>query len=51
MTDISTIKEILVPIAQSYGVRKLYLFGSYAKGNATEESDIDLLVEKASCII
>ena len=42
MTDISTIKEILVPIAQSYGVRKLYLFGSYAKGNATEESDIDL---------
>ena len=46
MTDISTSKEILVPIAQSYGVRKLYLFGSYAKGNATEESDIDLLVEK-----
>ncbi|MBR5578334.1 MAG: nucleotidyltransferase domain-containing protein [Lachnospiraceae bacterium] len=24
----------------------MYLFGSYAKGNATEDSDIDLLVEK-----
>jgi predicted nucleotidyltransferase len=26
-------------------VRKVYLFGSYARGQATSDSDIDLLVE------
>ena len=46
MTDISTIKKTITPIARSYGVKRIYLFGSYAKGNATENSDIDLLVEK-----
>jgi len=46
MTDISTIKKTIAPIARSYGVKRIYLFGSYAKGNATENSDIDLLVEK-----
>ena len=28
-----------------YGVKRLGLFGSYAKGTAREDSDIDLLVE------
>lgn len=46
MTDIPTIRELVTPIARSYGVKRLYLFGSYAKGNADENSDIDLLVEK-----
>ena len=46
MTDISEIKKIVVPIACSYGVKRLYLFGSYAKGTASEDSDVDLLVEK-----
>lgn len=27
-------------------MKRLYLFGSYAKGVADEESDIDLLIEK-----
>ena len=45
MTDISTIKKTITPIARSYGVKRIYLFGSYAKGNATENSDVDLLVE------
>lgn len=46
MPDINEIKEIIIPIAHSYGVKRLYLFGSYAKGTADEKSDIDLLVEK-----
>ena len=46
MTDILTIKKVVEPIARSYGVKKIYLFGSYAKGKANENSDIDLLVEK-----
>ena len=32
-------------IFEKYGVKKIGLFGSYAKGFATEESDIDILIE------
>ena len=46
MPDIKGIQKAVVPIAHSYGVKRLYLFGSYAKGTANEESDIDLLIEK-----
>lgn len=46
MPDISEIQKIVVPIARSYGVKRIYLFGSYAKGTASEKSDVDLLVEK-----
>lgn len=46
MPDIMEIQKAVVPIAHSYGVKRLYLFGSYAKGTASEKSDVDLLVEK-----
>ena len=46
MPDINEIQRIVVPIAHSYGIKRLYLFGSYAKGTADEKSDVDLLVEK-----
>lgn len=42
---IEQIRNIAAPIAQSYGVKSLSLFGSYARGEATESSDIDLLVD------
>ena len=32
-------------LASEFGVRRIGLFGSYAKGQATEASDIDLVVE------
>ena len=32
---------------QKYSVTKLGLFGSYAKGNATKESDVDVVVQLA----
>lgn len=47
MPDINEIKKRVAPIAYFYGVKRLYLFGSYAKGTANEKSDVDLLVEKA----
>jgi len=40
---IQEIKEKSVPIAQEYNLLKLWLFGSYAKGEACKDSDIDLL--------
>lgn len=32
-------------LAQEFGVRKIGLFGSFAKGLSTENSDIDLVIE------
>ena len=41
---IEQIKDIVVPIAKQYGVQRIFLFGFYANGNATSNSDIDLCV-------
>lgn len=46
--SVYTIEEIakrVRPIAERYNLGKVYLFGSYARGEATEDSDIDLLVD------
>lgn len=39
------IQEILSPVFSSYHVKKAVLFGSYAKGQAKANSDIDILVD------
>ncbi|MCL2108739.1 MAG: nucleotidyltransferase domain-containing protein [Oscillospiraceae bacterium] len=44
------IKAITIPIAKRYGVKKLALFGSYARGEAGEDSDIDFLIDKGRII-
>jgi len=36
--------EIVKPIALKYNVEAIYLFGSYARGEATADSDLDFLV-------
>jgi len=43
--SLSELKSVLYPIFTQYGVRNATLFGSYAKGCATENSDVDLLVD------
>lgn len=43
--SLEEITEILRPVFTEYGVKKAVLFGSYAKGNPTPRSDIDLLVD------
>ncbi|AUD66116.1 hypothetical protein BK011_01755 [Tenericutes bacterium MZ-XQ] len=40
-----TIKKNVAKIAAKYDIERIYLFGSYAKGQATENSDIDLYME------
>lgn len=42
---IEEIKSKLYPIFRSYPVYKAMLFGSYAKGIATEQSDIDIVID------
>lgn len=45
MYTADSLKTILTPIAKRHGVKKLSVFGSVARGEATESSDVDLLVE------
>ncbi len=39
------IKERLYPVFINYPVYKAVLFGSYAKGIATEKSDVDIVID------
>ena len=41
---IETIKNYLMLIPNDFGVKKVYLFGSFAKGDEREESDIDVAI-------
>ena len=43
------IKSIATPIAKQYGINAMYLFGSYARGEATATSDLDFRIERG-CI-
>ena len=38
------IKGFVKPLAEKYRIDEVYLFGSYARKEATEESDLDLRV-------
>lgn len=46
--SIQEISDRVRPVAEKYGMGVVYLFGSYARGSATEESDVDLLIDKAN---
>ncbi len=41
---IGDITRLVKPIAEKYKVQEIYLFGSYARGEADESSDLDFLV-------
>ena len=43
--SITELQNLIFPIAQRYGVERVLLFGSYARGDAKPESDIDLRVD------
>lgn len=42
---IDEIKQKVAPIAKKYNIEKVWLFGSYARGEANEDSDVDLLLD------
>ena len=39
---IDTVRQYVMIIPKDFGVKKAYLFGSFAKGSEKEESDIDI---------
>ncbi|MCL2171412.1 MAG: nucleotidyltransferase domain-containing protein [Defluviitaleaceae bacterium] len=45
MVTIDDVVRIIAPIIDSSPVRRIILFGSYAKGTNTANSDIDLVID------
>ena len=43
---IEEIKKMINDIFRKYGIEKAYIFGSYARGEANKESDIDIMIKK-----
>jgi predicted nucleotidyltransferase len=44
--SIDEIKHIVAPIARRYDVDRVFLFGSYARGEANNQSDLDFVIDK-----
>jgi predicted nucleotidyltransferase len=43
---VDEIRKVASEIAKRHGVKKMYLFGSYARGDARPGSDLDFRIEK-----
>ena len=43
--SIRQIKEIILPILNKHNIKEVYLFGSYARGEANNQSDVDIYCE------
>ena len=43
--SIEQIRELVSPVAKKHNIKSVFLFGSYARGTATEGSDIDLIID------
>lgn len=44
--SLEEIRQRLMPVFEKYRIRRAFLFGSYARGEATSESDVDIRIEK-----
>lgn len=42
--ELTHISKTIAPVLEKYGVRSAGIFGSHARGDATPESDVDILV-------
>ena len=42
---IDEIKSIITPLISPYPIKRIILFGSYARGDASESSDVDLIID------
>ena len=44
------IEDYIRPVATKYPVKKVILFGSYARGESSENSDIDLIIDSGGVL-
>ena len=43
---IGEIKDKAIPIAKAYGISRMSLFGSYARGEAQDSRDVDFYIDR-----
>lgn len=43
--SIDEIQRRIQPVVKKYNIPAIYLFGSYARGDAREDSDLDFLID------
>lgn len=48
LLNIHDIQETVSSLGSQYGAERIYLFGSYARGDADENSDIDLRIDRGT---
>ena len=48
VNSMAEIREVVSRLAAQYGAKRVYLFGSYARGDMTSGSDIDLRIDKGT---
>jgi predicted nucleotidyltransferase len=46
--SIDDLRSIVAPVAERYGIGKVYLFGSVARGDYNDESDYDFCIERGT---
>lgn len=49
--SIDELRQRITPVAAKYNLPAVYIFGSYAKNQATENSDVDVLIDKTGSTI
>ena len=45
---IPEIRSVVSRLGREYGAQRIWLFGSYARGDMTDSSDIDLRIDKGN---
>jgi predicted nucleotidyltransferase len=48
--QVNSIKELILSVLKNYPIKKAAIFGSFARNEANDESDIDLLIEPSKSI-
>ena len=46
--ELDEIRNAVCDLGRRYGLQRAYLFGSYARGEATPESDVDIRIDKGN---
>ena len=46
--SVNQLQLLIAPVAKRFGVKRVYLFGSYARNEATHKSDLDIRIEKGA---
>ena len=49
--SIGELRQKIEPIAQKYNIQSVYVFGSYARGDASDDSDVDVLFKREGSLV